>query len=120
MRSIHATSGIPEDDALDAEHSSCGATPLQTGWVPSRARRTASQLRKGAYGRDLGTRPADNNVGVPTLRGASCEAWRTYSDTAGLCVSHPGRTHSLRRLTRIKNGIVHSASRRRKNECCAN
>src|SRR5499425_2897119 len=66
MRSIHATSGIPEDDAVDAEHSSCGATPLQTGRVPGRARRAASQLREGSYGRDLGTQPAD---GILDVRG---------------------------------------------------
>src|SRR5215469_12600655 len=65
MRSIRAAGGIPEDDAVDAEHSSCGATPLQTGRVPGRARRTASQLREGSYGRDLGTRPADASVSVP-------------------------------------------------------
>ena len=59
MRPLRAAGRVPEDDALDAEHSSCSTTSLQTGRIPDRARRTASQLREGSYGRDLGTRPAD-------------------------------------------------------------
>src|SRR5215469_11016421 len=69
MRPLRTAGGVSEDHPLDAEHSSCGAIHLQTGRVPPRARRTASQLREGSYGRDLGTRPWDDSVGVGgTLR----------------------------------------------------
>src|SRR5215469_5111726 len=62
MRPLRTPGGVSEDHPLDAEQSSCGAIHLQTSRVPSRARRTASQLREGSYGRDLGTRPWDDSV----------------------------------------------------------
>src|SRR4029077_10803822 len=65
MPSIRAAGGVSENDAMDAEHSSRSATHLQTGRVPDRTLRTASQLRKGSYGRDLGARPADDSIGTP-------------------------------------------------------
>src|SRR5215475_13582117 len=62
MRAIRPPGWVPEDDALDTEYSSGGATHLQTNRVRDRARGTASQLREGSYGRDLGTRPVDDSI----------------------------------------------------------
>src|SRR6516225_1219129 len=74
MRPLRAAGRVPEDGALDAEHSSCSTTPLQTGRIPDRARRTASQLREGSYGRDLGTRPSDDGAGVSSITQNSWKA----------------------------------------------
>src|SRR6516162_1113157 len=74
MRPLRAAGRVPEDDALDAGHSSCSTTPLQTGRIPDRARRTASQLREGSYGRDLGTRPSDDGAGVSSITQNSWKA----------------------------------------------
>src|SRR5215472_15004860 len=74
MRPLRTAGWVSEDHPLDAEHSSCGAIHLQTGRVPPRARRTASQLREGSYGRDLGTRPRDDSVGG----GETLRNWRSF------------------------------------------
>ena len=54
--------GIPEDDAVDAEQSLCGATHLQAVRVPGRARATTSQLRERSDSGNLGTQPAPTGL----------------------------------------------------------
>jgi hypothetical protein len=104
MRSIRAAGGVSENDAMDAEHSSRSATNLQTGRVPDRARRTASQLRKGSYGRDLGARPADDRIGTPETPSNDfhkCQG-RFYSKAWGWAETSSGSRKLLRPHNKAK------------------